>query len=69
MAAADLQTALDRIDARIAEYVATANPSYSIDGESWQLTAYFEALCRQREVILKALLAAQGPFETRSQGI
>jgi hypothetical protein len=69
VAAADLQLALDRIDARIAEFVERANPSYSIDGESWQLTAYFEALCRQRETILKALLAAQGPFETRSQGV
>ncbi len=69
MATSDLQTALDRVEARIAEYLASANPSYGADGEDWHLTEYFEALCRQRDAIKKMLVDSQGPFEVRSRGV
>lgn len=65
----NLTTTRQQISDRLAEITASPKPSYSVDGESYSWTEYFEALMRQLEAIDAALQRANGPFEIRSQGV
>jgi len=66
--AADWDTILGNLRARILEVTASPNPDYSIAGRSFSKGAY---LAQLNEAYLKALQyrqQADGPFEVRSVG-
>lgn len=67
--AEQLTTARDQIMARIVEVTASANPDYSIDGQSVSKAAYLSTLTAQLEPINTALQMADGGFEIRSRGV
>lgn len=68
MAASSLQTAIDNIDAVLAEITANPQPSYSIDGQSVSHDAHLETLIRSREKLQLLLIQAEGPGEVKLQG-
>lgn len=67
MALADLQAALDDLDAKIAEVAANPKPNYSIDGESVSHADYFSSLIANRKALLEVLSQEAGPIWETSQ--
>ena len=67
--AENLATIRDQITARIIEVTASANPDYSVDGQSVSKAGYLATLTSQLESINKALQMADGGFEIRSRGV
>ena len=66
--AANLETARNNVAARLAEITANPKPDYSVDGESYSWTSYFQALVSQLEALNKALQTAGGGWETKTHG-
>lgn len=65
----NLQTAYENACQRLAEYTATAKPTYSEEGKSWQWGSYYDSLVERILELEGALQRAGGPFEVRSQGV
>lgn len=59
----DLKTTRDQIAANLVTITANPKPSYMIDGQSVQWTAYFNALTNQMKAIEEAIARAEGPDE------
>ena len=62
----DLVAARANIAARLREITATPKPSYSIDGQTFSWTEYFEALARQYRS-LGELAGAQDEYFEQTQ--
>lgn len=62
----DLVAARANIAARLREITATPKPSYSIDGQTFSWTEYFEALSRQYRS-LGELAGAQDEYFEQTQ--
>lgn len=67
--AANLDTAIDQVVARIAEVTASAAPDYSIDGVSISKASYLQTLTGQLLALEQARQRADGAFEVQSLGI
>jgi len=65
--AENLQTVYENVCKQLAEITENPKPSYMIDGQSVQWTAYLRMLTDQLETI-KAAMAAETPWEVHSQG-
>ncbi len=65
--ATNLATIKSQIIARLVEITASPKPSYMVDGQSVQWSAYFNALTSKLTEI-NALIAAESPVEVTSQG-
>lgn len=63
MADADLVAIRSNIVARLKEVTASAKPSYSIDGQSYSHTEYFQALIAQLKQIDELIAASDPLFE------
>ncbi len=66
--AENLQTALESLAVKYAAAAASAAPSYSIDGQSVDRTAYMESLLRQMNSLRQQIALAGGPCEEETQG-
>lgn len=64
----NMQTAYERVTAKIAELTLSLKPDYSIDGRSYQHSSQLTALLKQQKDLLAAIQDAQGPFEVISYG-
>lgn len=67
--AENLQTALESLSAKYATAAASAAPSYNIDGQSVDRTAYMESLLKQMQELRMQIALAEGPCEEVTQGI
>lgn len=59
----------DQIAARLVEITAQPKPSYSVDGESYSWSEYFQALANQLKGLNELIQQADGPWEFRTKGI
>jgi hypothetical protein len=66
VSAANLQAAIDAIDAELAANV--RKPDYSIDGKSVSWAAYRTSLIEDRAKLVEALIQAEGPTELHVRG-
>ena len=66
--AANLETARNNVAARLVDITANPKPDYSVDGESYSWTSYFQALTAQLEALNKALQTAGGAWEKKTHG-
>lgn len=69
MALSDLETALNRLDAKIAEVSSNPKPDYSIDGMSVSWGSYYSMLLESRKLLLEQIQLSSGPYEFTTQAI
>jgi hypothetical protein len=67
--AENLQTALQSLSEKYAAAAASAAPTYSIDGQSVDRTAYLEMLMRQMDSVRLQINAIAGTSEEETIGI
>ncbi len=60
----DLKTIRDSMIARLKEILASPKPSYSIDGVSYQFTAYQRMLIDKLETINALIISCEGPVSS-----
>lgn len=68
MALADLQTALDNLDARIAEVTSRPRPNYSVEGQSYAYADYLRMLLDSRKTLEQNIQRAMGPYVVMTRG-
>lgn len=64
----NLQTALDRCTAALADLYTNPRPDYSIDGRSYSWSALRKSLLEEQMQLEEALQRADGPFEVINYG-
>lgn len=63
-----LNLSLLQLDQQIATLTATIQPDYSLDGQSESLSAHLSMLLDKRQVLIAAIIQAEGPVEIHVQG-
>ena len=66
-AAENVQTAIDALAARIAAIYTNPQPSYNIDGQSFDWDKYRDMLNKQMSDLLVIRMQIASPFEVRSR--